>query len=81
MRLVDNWKSVLLKAWTVWLAVVSAVAGLVQAIHADVVALVPVFSQFLDDGQAGVLSMVTAAMIPLARIVKQVSISIDEAAK
>lgn len=81
MKLVDNWKSVLLKAWTVWLAVVSAVAGLVQAIHADVVALVPVFSQFLDDGQAGVLSMVTAAMIPLARIVKQVSISIDEAAK
>lgn len=81
MMLVDNWKSVLLKAWTVWLAVVSAVAGLVQAIHADVVALVPVFSQFLDDGQAGVLSMVTAAMIPLARIVKQVSISIDEAAK
>lgn len=81
MKLVDNWKSVLLKAWTVWLAVVSAVAGLVQAIHADVVALVPVFSRFLDDGQAGVLSMVTAAMIPLARIVKQVSISIDEAAK
>lgn len=81
MMLVDNWKSVLLKAWTVWLAVVSAVAGLVQAIHADVVALVPVFSQFLDDGQAGMLSMVTAAMIPLARIVKQVSISIDEAAK
>jgi len=81
MKLVDNWKSVLLKAWTVWLAVVSAVAGLVQAIHADVVSLVPVFSQFLDDGQAGVLSMVTAAMIPLARIVKQVSISIDEAAK
>lgn len=76
MKLIDNWRTVLLRAWTVWLAVLAALAGVVEAVHADVVALLPLLQPYLSDGQAAKLAAICAAAVPLARIVKQVRLEL-----
>lgn len=78
IRLAPNWKQILVRAWTVWLAVISALASYVQTVHADVVALLPVLKPYLSEGQAGLVALAAAAMVPLARIIKQASLHADE---
>ena len=76
MKLIDNWKAVLLKSWTVWLSMASALAGFVEMTHADLAALLPVLQPFLTDRQAGTLAAVLAALVPLARVIKQASLAV-----
>lgn len=81
MKLVENWRAVLRRSFAVWLAVASALLGAVEVWHADLVALFEVARPFLDDNEAGKLSALLAAVIPVARIIRQVSISAAEAAE
>lgn len=74
MTLVDNWKTILLRAWTVWLAVLASLAGTVEVIHADLVQLLPLLQPYLSDSQGAKVAALCAALLPLARIVKQTGI-------
>lgn len=78
IHLVPNWRRVLGRAWTVWLAVASALLIAVQQMQADVSALVPALAPLLDEGWARILSLVSVLMIPVARIVKQVTLAVDD---
>lgn len=78
IHLVPNWRRVLARAWTVWLAVASALLIAVQQMQADVSALVPALAPLLDEGWARILSLVSVLMIPVARIVKQVTLAVDD---
>lgn len=78
IQLVENWRRVLARAWTVWLAVASALLIAVQEVQADVSALLPALAPLLDEGWARILSLVSVAMIPVARIVKQVTLAVDD---
>ena len=76
MKLIDNWKAVLLNSWAVWLSMASALAGFVEMAHADLAALLPVLQPFLTDRQAGDLAIVLAALVPLVRVLKQASLAV-----
>ena len=79
--LVDNWRQVLLRSWTVWLAVGAFLFGTVEYWQADVLALLPVALPFLPESVARAISTILTAAIPLARIKKQLSLAIAEAKK
>jgi hypothetical protein len=79
IQLVPNWKSILTRAWTVWLAIISAVATYLQMVQSDVLALAPALQPYLGEGQAGKVAMVAAVAVPLARVLKQTSLALDEA--
>jgi hypothetical protein len=79
IALVPNWKSILTRAWTVWLAVISALATYLQMVQSDVLAVIPALQPYLGEGQAGKVAMVAAVAVPLARVLKQTSLALDEA--
>lgn len=78
-ELVEDWARVLRRSWAVWLAITSAIAGVVEINHADIAQLLPLLSPWLGDRQAGTLASVLAAAVPLVRIVKQASLAVDKA--
>lgn len=79
--LVENWRKVLVRSYTVWFAVVSALFAAVELWHADVLALLPMIAPFLPPKMAGLISFFTTGLIPLVRIIKQVKVAIAEASK
>lgn len=79
--LVENWRQVLLRSYTVWMAVGAALLGGIEYWHADVLSLLPIVAPFLPEKLAGALGSLLTAAIPLARIKKQISVAIAEAKK
>lgn len=80
-QLVEDWARVLRRSWAVWLAVASAIAGVVELNHADLAQLLPLLAPWLGDRQAGTLASVLAAAVPLVRVIKQASLAVDQAIK
>jgi hypothetical protein len=76
MKLIENAGPVLLKSYTTWMAVVTAVLVGVEAFHAQVVDLLPLLSPFLSEGVAAKLAGLTAMLIPLVRVIRQASIAV-----
>ena len=74
LPIVDNWRAILRRAWTVWLAALAAVAGFVEVTHADILAALPALTPYLGDSQAAKVAALAAALLPLARIVKQATL-------
>lgn len=78
IKLVENWPAILRRAYSVWLAALASAAALVEVIHADIVALLPLLAPYLSDSQGAKLAAVCTALLPLARIVKQVAVEVDK---
>lgn len=64
MKLVENWKSVLQMAWSIKLAVLSAMFGAVEL-------TLPLFQQVVPPKTFAYMSLVTAVMAAVSRVVKQ----------
>jgi hypothetical protein len=73
VELVPNWKRVLKRSWAVCLA------GIIEMLHADVTAALPFLQQYLAEGTAGLLAAFSGLMVPVVRIIKQVSLAVDQA--
>lgn len=77
MQLIDNAGPVLLKSYTTWMAVITAMLVGVEAFHAQVVELLPLLQPFLSEGAAAKVAALTAMMIPLVRVVRQASLAVS----
>lgn len=72
-KLVSNWRQVLMRSWTVWLAAIGAFLPEVLEIAAENIASVPL----LDDGQKSIIRLVCLVLIPMARVIRQPSVPKD----
>lgn len=77
IELVPNWKRVLFRAWTVWVAVFSALLGSAEVYHAELVQLLPLLQDHLAPGTAGKWSLLLAAMLPVVRIIRQAKLDAE----
>src|SRR5574337_906652 len=64
MKLIDEWKSVLAKSWSVRVGGLMIVAGLLYA-------FVPGAAQLLRPGSAGIIVVALAAMYTIVRVTNQ----------
>lgn len=77
IELVPNWRRVLRRAWTVWLAVLSALLASAEIYHAELVQLLPVLQGYLEPGTAMKLNLVLAVSMPVVRIIRQAKLDAD----
>lgn len=80
MTLIENWKAVLLKAWSMWCAYLAFAMYMVETFHADIVAALPILTPLIGDGWAGKLSALFIAIIPAARLFRQTKLALDSGA-
>lgn len=80
MKLINNWKAVLLKAWSMWCAYLAFALYMVEHFHADIVASLPILTPLIGEGWAGRLSGLFIAIIPAARVYSQAKLAIDSGA-
>ncbi|MDP1686895.1 hypothetical protein [Hydrogenophaga sp.] len=81
LELVPNWKRVLLRSWAVLMAVLSGLLASAEAMHADLMALLPVLQPYVQEGTAAIASAVVAGLVPVVRIFRQASLAVDEASR
>lgn len=79
IELVPNWRRVLLRAWTVWVAILSALLGSAEVYHAELMQLLPALQQYLEPGTAGKASLALALAMPVVRIIRQAKLDADRA--
>lgn len=77
-HLVPNWKQVIKRAWTVWLAFLSALFAVIEVVHADLLSLLPALTPYLEEGTAAKASALIAVIIPLARIWRQTKLTVEQ---
>jgi hypothetical protein len=73
MTFIDDAKNVLFKSYANWLGIASAVFGLLAQLNDQL----PAIRDFIPAHDYAILAVVCAAAVPLARIIKQRSISGD----
>lgn len=76
MKLIENAGPVLLKSYTTWMAILTAVLVGVEVFHGQLVELLPLLQPFLSEGVAAKVAAFTAMLIPLVRVVRQASVAI-----
>ena len=64
MKLTDNWRGILRKAWSIWLMVLAGVLSAVEVV-------LPLFADSIPRGTFAALSGVTVAAAFVARLVAQ----------
>jgi hypothetical protein len=79
IELVPNWGRVLRRAWTVWVALASALLGSAEIYHAELMQLLPLLRDHLAPGTAGKLSMALALALPVVRIIRQAKLDAEKA--
>ncbi len=77
LELVPNWSRVLRRAWTVWLAVLSALLASAEVYHAELMQLLPVVQPYLAPGTAGKWSALLMAALPVVRIIRQAKLDAE----
>lgn len=77
MKLIENAGPVLMKSYTTWMSVLTAILLGVEAFHAQAVELLPLLEPFLSEGAAAKLAGLTAMLIPLVRVIRQSSVAVD----
>lgn len=81
LELIPNWRRVLLRSWTVFVAVLSGLLASAEAMHADLMALLPVLQPYVQEGTAAIASAVLAGLVPVVRIFRQASLHVEEATR
>lgn len=81
LELVPNWKRVLLRSWTVLVALCAGLLASAEAMHADLMALLPVLQPYVKEGTAAIAATLLSALVPVVRIFRQASLHIDEATR
>lgn len=71
MKLIEEWKATLYKAWSMWLAYMAAIFAVLDVSQAQLIELLPVLKPMLTDVQFGYLSLLCTVLIPVARVVDQ----------
>lgn len=66
MKLIENWKAVLQKSWSLWLAVLSAALSAIEV-------TLPLFTTVVPPNLFASLSMITAIAAAMARVIHQAS--------
>jgi membrane protein required for beta-lactamase induction len=70
MKLIANWKRVLKRSWSVWCAVVAAIAGSVQLI-------LPLFQDSIPRLPFAILTIVATLLGIGARVIEQKELHLD----
>lgn len=70
MKLISNWRYVLLKSWSVRLAALGFALPPILQVLADNIDSMP----YIDSGTRSIIRMVCLVLIPLARVIHQPAI-------
>lgn len=79
MRLIDNWKSVLLRSWAVWAGVLAAIlSGVATSVYFYTISQpYPSIELIILNGVLTAAAGILAAAVPLLRVTRQKNISGD----
>jgi hypothetical protein len=75
ISIIENPGQVLARAWSVWLAVLAALLAGMDAFGPELLAALPGMDAALGTGWGSKAAALLAALVPLARIVRQVSLA------
>lgn len=75
ISIIENPGQVLARAWSVWLAVLAALLAALDAFGPELLAALPGVDAVLGTGWGSKAAALLAALVPLARIVRQVSLA------
>jgi TRAP-type C4-dicarboxylate transport system permease small subunit len=78
MKLIDAWKQVLLRAYSMWLAYFGAIFGALSQMQAEVVALLPALKEFAHPSAYAWASLACLVGIPIARIIHQTRLKAEQ---
>jgi hypothetical protein len=70
-KLVNDWQLVLKRSLSVWLAVASALFGLLQQNHTEVLEILTALKPLVSEDTFGQISLLFAVLVPLGRILAQ----------
>lgn len=71
LQLIDEWKAVLLRGWSMLAAYASALFGVLGEFHTDLVALLPTLADYTSAAGMRGLSFLFLVLVPVGRVFKQ----------
>ncbi len=81
MKLIEHPGRVLRRAWSMWLAYLAIVLAVAEAMHPELLALLPALQGVLGERTFALASMIVTVLIPAARVIDQGMKAADEKMK